>query len=86
MNSDIHDIVVVPGSPKRIVVSTVIAVHISEDNGENWDSTIAKEEFGYRYSRNVATINDGNNTLLHAVSDSTPGTASQLSDRSQERC
>ncbi len=74
MNSDIHDIVVVPGSPKRIIVSTVIAVHISEDNGETWNCTIAKEQFGYRYSRNVATIKDGTGTLLHAVSDSTPGT------------
>ena len=74
MNSDIHDVVVVPGSPKRIVVSTVVAIHISEDNGETWNCINAKEQFGYRYSRNVATIHDGDGTLLHAVSDSTPGT------------
>ena len=74
MNSDIHDIIVVPGSPKRIIVSSVIAVHISEDNGKTWNNIIAKEQFGYRYSRNIATIKDGSGILLHAVSDSTPGT------------
>jgi photosystem II stability/assembly factor-like uncharacterized protein len=74
MNSDIHDIAVVPGSPKRIVVSTVIAMHISEDDGKTWNCSNAKDTFGYRYSRNVAQIQDGNGTLLHAVADGTPGT------------
>ena len=74
MSSDIHDIVVVPGTPNRIVISTVIAVHISENDGKTWNCMNAKEKFGYRYSRNVVSINDQTNTLLHAVSDSTPGT------------
>jgi photosystem II stability/assembly factor-like uncharacterized protein len=74
MNSDIHDVVVVPGPPKRIVVSTVQTIHISENNGKTWHCINAKKRFGHRYSRNVATIHDKKGTLLHAVSDSTPGT------------
>ena len=74
MSSDIHDVIVVPGSPKRIIVSTVLAIHISEDNGETWNCTMAKEQFGYRYSRNIVGLQDADKTLLHAVSDSTPGT------------
>ena len=78
MNSDIHDVIIVPGSPKRIIVSTVVAIHISEDSGQTWNSIIAKDQFGYRYSRNITTILDGSGTLLHAVSDSTPGTLGLL--------
>jgi len=44
MHTDIHDIVVVPATastPKRIVVSTVLALHVSEDGGRTWARTIA---------------------------------------------
>lgn len=74
MHTDIHDIVVIPGKPKRVVVSTVVALHVSEDNGRTWTRATAKDEFGYRYSRNVACLADPDGTLLYACADATPGT------------
>lgn len=77
MHTDIHDILVAAvtaSTPKRIVVSTALALHISEDGGGTWSKTITKHKFGYRYSRNVALIPDGGSTLLYACADATPGT------------
>jgi len=74
MHTDIHDIVVVPGSPKRIVVSTVVALHVSEDEGKTWSRKVAREDFGHRYSRNVAYLGGSTGTLLYACADATPGT------------
>ncbi len=74
MHTDIHDIVVIPGNPKRIVVSTVVALHISEDEGKTWSRAVAREAFGHRYSRNVAFLGGPEQTLLYACADATPGT------------
>lgn len=77
MHSDIHDIQVVPAlgaAPKRIIVSTSYALHVSEDGGASWAKTPTQERFGYRYSRNVALVPDGKGTLLYACADGTPGT------------
>lgn len=78
MHTDIHDILIVPGSPKRVIVSTVLAMHISEDNGRTWTRDVAKTKHGLRYSRMVTHIPDGNGTLLYSVADSTPGVTAIL--------
>ena len=77
-SSDIHAIRIVPGPPKTVMVVVVNGVYRSEDDGKSWTGVNAKQAFGLRYGRMVAAKADSSSTLLLAIGDATPGTASKI--------
>lgn len=76
-NSDVHSIVVCPGSPKVVVVVVVGGIYRSTDGGETWQQTVTKEAWGIPYSR-VALLRPGSDReILLSIADGTPGTTSR---------
>ncbi|MBT2792092.1 WD40/YVTN/BNR-like repeat-containing protein [Paraburkholderia strydomiana] len=90
-NSDIHAIhVLAPrdGQPKTVLVLTVNAVHVSEDDGATWQGKLSRDRFdGLYYTRTVTQLPQANGDLLMAVGDGTPGSRTRIyrsSDRGYE--
>lgn len=83
-NSDIHSIVVFPGTPKTIVVVIVTAIYRSVDGGKTWERTDVKDKWGIYYSRVALRSPGSDNEAFLAISDGTPGTTS-LFFRSTDR-
>ena len=81
-NSDIHAISILPATPKApktIIVLTVNAVYVSEDDGLTWDGKLSKDRFeGLYYTRTVTPIARSDTELLLAIGDGTPGSKSRL--------
>jgi len=83
-NSDLHDIVIFPGTPKTILALVVNAFYKSVDDGATWTRTDAKENWGLYYSR-VLTRRPGSDTdLFLGIGDGTPGSTA-LFLRSSDR-
>lgn len=77
-NSDIHNIVIFPGTPKTVVVVVVNAIYRSVDGGKTWDRTDVKEQWGIYYSRVAQRKANSANELFLSISDGTPGTTSMF--------
>jgi len=77
-NSDIHDIVILPGEPKVILVLTVLALYRSIDDGKSWTHTSARESWGLRYSRCLQRKPGSNTELALGIGDGTPGTKASV--------
>ena len=77
-NSDIHDIVILPGTPKVILVLTVISLYRSTDDGKSWTRTGAREAWGLRYSRCLQRKPGSATDLALGIGDGTPGTTAAV--------
>lgn len=81
-SSDIHAISILPATantPKTIIVLTVNAVYVSDDDGATWDGKLSKQRFdGLYYTRTVAPVAKSESELLLAIGDGTPGSKSRL--------
>ncbi len=86
-NSDIHGISIIPATardPKTVFVLSVNAVHRSTDDGQTWQVELSRDRFdGLYYTRTVLPL-AGEDAMILAVGDGTPGTASRLY-RSEDR-
>jgi len=83
-NSDLHGIVILPGSPKTIVVLVVNALYSSTDDGVTWAETSVRENWGIYYSRVLVRKPGSNDELFMGIGDGTPGTTSMFL-RSKDR-
>jgi len=83
-NSDVHSIVVFPGTPKTIVTVVVNALYRSTDGGETWARTDVKDSWGIYYSRIALRKPGSDRELFLGIGDGTPGTTS-LFFRSTDR-
>ncbi|MYN14428.1 glycosyl hydrolase [Pusillimonas sp. TS35] len=81
-NSDIHAVSIVPGDgdvPKTTMVLSVNTVYTSIDDGITWTGVPSKTRFdGMYYTRTVQPLGDGEQALMLAIGDGTPGTRSKL--------
>lgn len=77
-NSDIHDIVILRGEPKVILVLTVVSLFRSTDDGKSWTHTGARESWGLRYSRVLQRKAGSNTELALGIGDGTPGTKASV--------
>ena len=77
-NTDVHDIVVLPGAPKVILVLTVLSLFRSTDDGKKWTHTSARESWGLRYSRLLHRMPGSNTDLMVGIGDGTPGTKASV--------
>lgn len=81
-SSDIHAISILPATasrPKTILVLTVNAVYVSDDDGATWDGKLSKQRFdGLYYTRTVAPIAGSDSELVLAIGDGTPGFKTRL--------
>lgn len=81
-NSDIHAITVLAANaskPKTVVLLTVNAVYLSEDDGANWTGKLSKDRFdGLYYTRTVTQLPSSEGDLLMAVGDGTPGSRTRI--------
>jgi photosystem II stability/assembly factor-like uncharacterized protein len=77
-NSDLHDIVILPGDPKVILALTVIALYRSTDDGQTWSRTVAREAWGLRYSRVLERRPGADRDLVIGIGDGTPGTTAAI--------
>ena len=76
-NSDIHNIIVLPGTPKVVLALVVNALYRSEDGGKTWTRAGAKDSWGMRYSRFLLKKTDSDELFL-GIGDGTPGTIGAL--------
>jgi len=77
-NSDIHDIVILDGAPKVILVLTVVALYRSTDDGRTWTRKGARDSWGLRYSRCLQRKPGSNTELALGIGDGTPGTTASV--------
>jgi photosystem II stability/assembly factor-like uncharacterized protein len=81
-SSDIHAISILPATataPKTIIVLTVNAVYVSDDDGATWDGKLSKQRFdGLYYTRTVTPIARSDSELVLAIGDGTPGHKTRL--------
>lgn len=73
-DSDIHDIVILKGDPKVILVLTVVSLYRSTDDGRTWSHANARDSWGLRYSRVLERKPGSNSELALGIGDGTPGT------------
>lgn len=87
-NSDIHSIAILPAAgatAARIIVATVNAVCISDDDGARFTFQRSQERFdGLYYTRTVQPLDAAGERLLIALGDGTPGTRTRIY-RSEDR-
>lgn len=55
---DIHDIVVAPSTPTRVLVTTPHEIGVSDDGGDSWQGVGARDHFSLPYCRTVAVKED----------------------------
>ena len=77
-NSDIHSVVVLPGSPRRIVALSVNGIYLSRDGGETWTRRDVKETWGIYYSRVLVRKPGSDLELFLGIGDGTPGTTAMF--------
>ncbi|MET4898410.1 YCF48-related protein [Sphingomonadaceae bacterium jetA1] len=76
-NSDIHNIIVLPGTPKVVLALVVNALYRSEDGGRTWSRAGAQDSWGMRYSRFLLKKANSDELFL-GIGDGTPGTIGAL--------
>lgn len=82
-NSDIHAITILPargGRPRTHLVATVNSVYTNTDGGFGpWAGVSSADRFdGMYYTRTLAALEGGEEVLLAAIGDGTPGTRTKL--------
>lgn len=77
-NSDLHSIVILPGSPKTILAMVVNAVYTSTDDGESWTEMIVREKWGIYYSRVLARKPGSEQEVFMGIGDGTPGSTAMF--------
>ena len=69
---------ILPGTPKVILVLTVISLYRSTDDGKSWTRTGAREAWGLRYSRCLQRKPGSATDLALGIGDGTPGTTAAV--------
>jgi len=77
-NSDLHDIVIMAGDPKVILIITVISIYRSTDDGKTWSYVGAKDTLGLRYARCLLHKPGSDTDILVGIGDGTPGTTAAV--------
>ena len=77
-NSDLHDIVILPGEPKVHLALTVVALYRSTDDCRTWTRAGARDTWGLRYSRCLLRRPGSDTELLLGIGDGTPGTIAAI--------
>lgn len=72
-NPDVHNILITPGPPKRILVLVNDDVWVSDDDGASWAALGVRQVFPWRYPRGVAARPDDPRVLFLTLGDATPG-------------
>ncbi len=70
---DIHGVVVSPGSPSTVIVSTPQELFVGTDNGRSWRPLGVQEHFPMRYCRNIALKADDPNVIFVGNGDAAIG-------------
>ena len=73
-NPDTHNIAVLEGPPKTVVIVVNDEVHTSTDDGATWQTVGVRESFPWHYPRGVTVAPDGSKTIFVSIGDFTPGT------------
>jgi photosystem II stability/assembly factor-like uncharacterized protein len=77
-NSDVHDIVILGGEQRVLLVLTVISLYRSTDDGRTWSYMGAKDGFGLRYARCLMRKPGSDSEVTVGVGDGTPGTVAAI--------
>ncbi|HEU5195252.1 MAG TPA: hypothetical protein VFW70_10985 [Methylomirabilota bacterium] len=72
-NPDVHNVLVVAGPPKTVLVLVNDEVWRSTDDGATWTPARAREVFPWHYPRGIAARPDDDRTVFVTLGDSTPG-------------
>ena len=72
-NLDIHNVVVTPGPPHRIVVMVNDDVFLSDDDGGSWRNLDVRQNFPLGYPRGIKVKADAPQTIYTTFGDTTPG-------------
>jgi photosystem II stability/assembly factor-like uncharacterized protein len=83
VNSDIHAITILParaGRPRTHLIATVNSVYTNTDGGLGpWAAESSAERFdGMYYTRTLTALEGGQEVLLAAIGDGTPGTRTKI--------
>lgn len=73
-SEDIHSIMIVPGSPARVLVVTDNDINLSTDSGSNWKPLSLGKQVSMPYSRGLAQRPGAPEVLLVGLGDGPPGT------------
>jgi photosystem II stability/assembly factor-like uncharacterized protein len=77
-NPDVHNVLVVAGPPKTVLVLVNDEVWRSTDDGATWTPARAREVFPWHYPRGIAARPDDSKTVFVTLGDSTPGRTGTL--------
>lgn len=77
-NPDGHAAVVTSGPPKSVFLTVNNEIHISRDNGENWQAVGVKQRFPWTHVRDVVFDAADPCSAWAAIGDFTPGTTGTL--------
>ena len=72
-NPDVHNVLVIAGPPKTVLVLVNDEVWRSIDDGATWTPARAREVFPWHYPRGIAARPDDDRTVFVTVGDTTPG-------------
>jgi photosystem II stability/assembly factor-like uncharacterized protein len=72
-NPDVHNVLVVAGPPRAVLVVVNDDVWRSTDDGVTWQPARAREVFPWHYPRGIAARPDDPKTVFVTLGDSTPG-------------
>jgi len=72
-NPDVHNVLVVAGPPKTVIVLVNDEVWRSTDDGATWMPARAREVFPWHYPRGIAARPGDDRTVFVTLGDSTPG-------------
>ena len=72
-NLDVHNVLVVAGPPKAVLVVVNDDVWRSTDDGTTWHPAHAREVFPWHYPRGIAVKPNDARTVFLTLGDSTPG-------------
>ncbi|MBM3264717.1 MAG: hypothetical protein FJY97_15015 [candidate division Zixibacteria bacterium] len=75
---DIHGITILPGPPKRILVTTNAGICISTDNGETFQDMEIHTRFAWRYCRGTTQKTDGSGVIFVGNGSGPPGDAGAI--------
>ena len=70
---DIHDIAVLPGARPRVLVAIPQEICVSEDRGDNWQPTGARQSFSQPYCRSIAMKVDDPQVVFVGTGDGALG-------------
>jgi len=72
-NPDVHNVLVIAGPPRTVLVLVNDEVWRSTDDGATWAPARAREVFPWHYPRGIAARPDDDRTVFVTLGDTTPG-------------